>query len=238
VAGSAPTHPCRDLGPFVERLGALDAKVADQRFPSCLAFVRALEQALCPEPPPPSSQRPQSWLGEGRTVGKAGYLLQHRRAHTQSIGQLWEATAPGGKRVVLQIIDNLDLEGVDKYLLAYGWARLFKGMPNVLQVYDDWLASATGDVLTRADVVKAGSGTHVTLVAALEWFDPDTLAERFAGSQRVLPNDRVKDLLSYLRQAAVALDLMNTPQHSYRKKTVAIRHCGIQPENLQLLKAV
>jgi serine/threonine protein kinase len=217
--------------PIVER--AL-AKVADQRFPNCLAFVAALEKALRPEPPPPASPRPESWLEEGKAIGKAGYLLQRRRAHTQAVGQLWDALAPDGKRAVLRVIDNLDLIGADKYLFGYYWQRFFIGMRNVLQVQADWLVDTAGALVNRAEAAKFDAGQRLALVVILEWFEDGDLSVRFSGSGSMLDQAKTRDLLLYLHQAAEAIDLMNSPTHSYRGLEVAIRHCAIRPENLLL----
>src|SRR5262249_46487483 len=61
------------------------------------------------------------------------------------------------------------------------------------------------------------------------------LARRMGSSRRKLSDEQLSQLLAYLRQAALAIDHMNTRQHTYARRQVAIRHCAIRPENLLLL---
>jgi serine/threonine protein kinase len=209
------------------------AKKPEDRFPSCLAFVEALKKAITPEPIPVRDEH--AWLQPGRRVGPEGHNLVRRLSGSSAVGQFWEAVAPGGKHVALQVIENLDGGGVLKHLRAYDLARCFTGAANILQVYGNWLADGSGEVKSLADVIKPETEERVALVVAQELADDD-MAHLLGGSRRKVSDERLDQLLANLRQAALALDHINAPIHSYaRRKQLAIRHCGVRPENLMLV---
>jgi serine/threonine protein kinase len=210
------------------------AKNPEERFPTCVEFVEALETALRGAAPADAPALPNSWLQPMRRIGPEGYQLLHRLAGSSTVGQFWEAVAPGGKHVALKVIENLDHGGVLKYLRAYDLARCFVGAANVVQVLDRWLADGAGQVRSLADVLKLTPDERVTLIMVMELADGD-LAHRLIGSGRKVSEERLPQLLDYLQQVAQALDHLNTRCHTYARRQVAIRHCGIHPENLLLV---
>jgi serine/threonine protein kinase len=222
-------------GPERAALTRALAKKPEDRFSSCLAFVEALETAIKGEPAPLRTAEPESWLQSGRRVGPDGHQLLRRLSGSSTVGQFWEAVAPGGKHVALQIIENLDRGGVLKHLRAYDLAHCFAGAANILQVYGNWQADTRGEVKSLADILNSEAEERIAFVVAQALADDD-LAHRLGGSRRKLSDERLGQLLTYLRQAALALDHMNSPVHTYaRRKQLAIRHCSIRPEHLMLV---
>src|SRR5262249_6593466 len=105
-------------GAEVEVLNKALAKNTAERYATCLDFVEALEKAIKGAQASPPVGTPPSWIAPMRRIGPDGYQLLHRLTGVSSIGQFWEAVAPGGKHIALQIIENLDRGGVIKHLHA------------------------------------------------------------------------------------------------------------------------
>lgn len=232
VEGTPDLTPLQ--GPELAVIVKALAKKPEDRYASCLAFVEALETALKGEPAQPRAAEPVSWIQAMRRIGPDGYQLLHRLVGSSGVGQFWEAVAPGGKHVALQIIENLDQGGVLKHLRAYDLARCLAGAANVLHIHENWLASTAGEVRSLADVLKGQTEERVALIVVQELTDDD-LARRLGGSRRKLSDERLGQLLTYLKQAALTLDHLNARTHMYARRQVAIRHCAIRPENLLLV---
>src|SRR5262249_61679848 len=171
--------------------------------PSWQECVEALDATVTGERDAPGPATPESWLQPMRRVGPDGYQLLHRLTGVSAVGQFWEAVARGGKHVALQVIENLDRDGVVKHLRAFDLARCFVGSPNVLQVYGNWLASAEGAPRSLANVLKLGAEEHVAFVVVQELADED-LGRRLGGSRRKFGDECLDQLLGYLKQAAHA----------------------------------
>jgi serine/threonine protein kinase len=221
-------------GAEAEVLNKALAKNTADRYATCLDFVEALEKAIKGAQASPPVGTPPSWIAPMRRIGPEGYQLLHRLTGVSSVGQFWEAVAPGGKHVALQIIENLDRGGVIKHLHAFDLARCFTGAANILQVQSNWLADGAGAPRSLSDVLKSESDERITMVVVQELADDD-LAHRLGGSRRKLGDDQLLQLLAFLRQAAIALDQINSCTHTYSRCQVAIRHCAVRPENLLLI---
>jgi serine/threonine protein kinase len=210
------------------------SKTPEDRYPSCLAFVAALQTAIKGELAGPRPPTQETWLQPMRRVGPDGHQLLHRLTIYGGVGEFWETVAPGGKHVGLQVIANLDRRGVLKHLHAYDLARCLAGASHVLQVHGKWLANLAGEVHPEAEVYKQEWKGPGTLVIATELADDD-LARRLGDSRRKLSDERLGQLLKFLKQAALAIDHINSRQHAYARRQVAIRHCAIRPENIRLI---
>jgi serine/threonine protein kinase len=221
-------------GAEAEVLNKALAKNSADRYATCLDFVEALEKAIKGAQASPPVGTPPSWIAPMRRIGPDGYQLLHRLTGVSSVGQFWEAVAPGGKHVALQIIENLDRGGVIKHLHAFDLARCFTGAANILQVQSNWLADGAGTPRGLSDVLKSESDERITMVVVQELADDD-LAHRLGGSRRKMEDDQVLQLLAFLKQAAIALDQINSCTHTYSRRQVAIRHCAVRPENLLLI---
>jgi serine/threonine protein kinase len=201
------------------------AKDPNERYATCTKFVETLERAVNgTQPAAVNFSRYQA----GHRVGPDGYLLSRPIAGAAAVGVHWEAVAANGKHVALQIIENLDRAGLFRYMQAYSLARCLTGVAHVLQVYSYWLADANGAERQLAEL-DPKSEERVTMIIVQE-LAYDDVAHCLGSSHRGLPDERLQDLIAFLKQAASAIDYMNSPVHTRGK--VAIRHCAIRPENL------
>jgi serine/threonine protein kinase len=209
------------------------AKDPNDRYPSCIEFVEALEKVFKGSQQGVPAQAPPSWIARGQLVGPERHELLDVVPGAGSVGQFWEAVA-SGRPMALQFIKNLDRGGLFRYLKMYDLARALKGHPYVLEVDSRWLADGNGKLLDRAEVLKSESEERVTLVIVQELAKHD-VAHRLGGSHRELPPERIGQLLTYLKQAAAGIDFINDRCHNYAGREVAIRHCAIRPESLLLV---
>jgi serine/threonine protein kinase len=226
--------------PVLERATAHDP---EKRYPSCMEMVEELVRVMtdsdeAEEPvvpvlpaeharPPASPEQPRP----GMEI-VPGYRLVELIAHGGA-GDIWKALAPGGIPLAVRIRRNLPAgrpEGRALELL------LRVEHNHLLELHGYWLLDEQGrlipEVLRQRPDAPAGS----TLVVATK-LAGKTLLDRLQESQSAqhgkggLPP---RDLLTYLRQAAEAIDHLNAPIHPWNGRTVAIRHRDIKPENLLL----
>jgi serine/threonine protein kinase len=156
-----------------------------------------------------------------RLLGRGGY------------GEVWEATAPGGRKVAIKVIR--DLEDTSSKL-EFRALKLIKGVENhhLMELYGFWLLDEAGAVIPDAVRDQADAPRPKTLVIASKLADKNLL-DRFRECKKAgLTGIPVPELLGYLKQAAKALDYLNAPQHPLDGRLVAIQHRDIKPENILL----
>jgi serine/threonine protein kinase/tetratricopeptide (TPR) repeat protein len=210
------------------------AKDKDQRYRNCLRFVQALRKALqgkgvLPEPEPDSKndsepKRP-TWLPA------VGYR-QARLVGPSPSGELWHAVTPGGDPVRLRVSYPLDYAAAHQRLEVL---QLGKGFdhPHWLKLHDYWLIDPQGTALSER--AAPDPAAPVTLVVAEELATANLAGRLDQCRQQTGKGLPVPELLKYLKQAAEAIDALNAPRHALGQHKVALRHCGISPESLQLV---
>lgn len=212
----------------------------DDRFPNCSEFVRALESVLKPRKSSPSTimQKPplaEELFARGmepvpsykleKCLGKGGY------------GEVWLALGPGKTKVALKIVK--DLSGIKG---KQEWAALEAikdelDHPHLMKMQAFWLLDAWGQVIPDEEHGKADSPKPAYLIILTELAAKNLmqrLDECKSQGQNGIP---VKELLECMRQAAKALDYLNTTRHSFGEREGSIVHRDIKPENILLTRS-
>ncbi len=142
-------------------------------------------------------------------------------------GEVWEARKPGGKVCAVKVIRNLrDRESKQEFKSL----ELMRDLnnPYLLEVEAFWLLDAQGEVVPVETLSKPNPPRVSMLVIATPKAEKNLL-QRLKDYQRAgyvgIP---LAELLRYMRQAAEAIDYMNT--------IASIQHRNIRPENLLLTR--
>jgi serine/threonine protein kinase len=150
-------------------------------------------------------------------------------------GEAWKASAPGGAECAIKIINLADKQGLKEFRAV----RLVKKIhhPHLTPIIAFWLKDEQGTVLDdigEADSVRI-KGTEAELIVAMGLGDKnlaDRLKECKNTGESGIPAD---ELLSYMEDAAKAIDFLNQPRHELGSGPVAIQHCDIKPQNILIV---
>jgi serine/threonine protein kinase len=210
------------------------AVTPDQRFPSCADLVKALRRAEPGRQPVEAVSRPPINVNELIQPGSEvvpGYKLI-RRLGKGGYGEVWEASAPGGKRVALKIIRDVgEVQGRQEFKAL----ELIKGLDHShlveLQAY--WLLDRQGQVIPD-DLRSRPQAPSASLLVIAMWLGQKSLLQRLHECQseghKGIP---LEELLPYMRQTAKALDYLNG-NHQLEVHHVSTQHRDIKPENILL----
>jgi serine/threonine protein kinase len=202
------------------------------RFPSALEMVRALQRA-----------RQQSISGPIRSAVASGAILPGAELvpgyklvnllGRGGFGEVWLASAPGGRPVALKIIRNLQNTKGKREFRAL---ELIKGVDHnhLMEVHAFWLLDHDGTIIPDDVREKPGAPTPHTLVIASKLAEKNLLQRLEECRMEAGGGIPIPELLNYMRQAADALDYLNAPQHPLGDQRVAIQHRDIKPENILL----
>ncbi len=171
-----------------------------------------------------------------------------------AIGEVWHATGPGGTEAAIKIVD---LSGSGAHGLKEVRAmQLVKRVhhPNLTPIVGLWAKREDGTLLGEEDTALLASqeiarrSVADTIVAPAEpaprateliiamGLGQKSLAERLEECRaQGLVGIPVDELLGYLRDAARAIDFLNSPVHALASGTGAIVHCDIKPLNILMV---
>ena len=145
----------------------------------------------------------------------AGYRLVSRLGKG-GFGEVWKAVAPGGVSVALKILQIEEQGKAAREVRALAFMKQIRHI-HLLSVFGIW---------QQQDSVIIG----------MELAD-GTLMDRF-GRVRTekQPGINQRELVEYVRQAALAIDYLNEPRHEVDgRSNVSIIHRDIKPQNLFLV---
>jgi len=171
-----------------------------------------------------------------------------------AIGEVWHAAGPGGTEAAIKIVD---LSGSGAHGLKEVRAmQLVKRIhhPHLTPIVGLWAKHEDGTLLAEEDTALLASqesgrqGVAQTIVAPPEpaprateliiamGLGQKSLAERLDECRaQGLPGIPGDELLGYLRDAARAIDFLNSPVHALATGTGAIVHCDIKPLNILIV---
>src|SRR5207245_11393020 len=136
--------------------------------------------------------------------------------------EVWEATAPGGKRVALKIIQNLDRGGARHEFRAL---EMIKGLDHnhLMEVHAYWLLDAEAEVIPDEARDQPAAPRPRTLVIASKLASKNLLQVLQECQEPPLrsPGIPFEELVIYMRQAAEAIDYLNSPLHPLADKFVS-----------------
>jgi serine/threonine protein kinase len=143
-----------------------------------------------------------------------GYRLRHLRGRG-GFAEVWEAENAPGQRIALKFIKSQNTAATVREIKA---VQTVQRLTHPHLVYIERVWSAPGYIVIAMELAEG---------SLLE------LLDAFQAEYRT-PVE-VKTLCRYLRQAALALDFLNTRQHQHEGKIVGIQHCDIKPSNILLV---
>ena len=166
-----------------------------------------------------------------------GYVLT-RRIGSGGFGEVWEAQVPGRIRVAIKVIEGVSGAVGGKELRGLMVVKEVSH-PNLCQISAFWLKDEEGRILSdlESDGLHAGHISEASaatpfarpnqLIIAMQLGDESLFDRLHACQQEESGGIPVQELLSYLEDAARAVDLLNV---KYK-----IQHCDIKPQNILLL---
>lgn len=200
----------------------------EDRYPTARAFVDALKEMATTQSRP---MKPQTGIKGPLRPGTEivpGYKLEEIIGRG-SFGEVWRATAPGRMKKAIKIIRNLELASSKQELRSLDLITEVRH-PYLIQIEACFLLDKQGDMIPdEAREMKDGPKAE-TLVIVSELADShlgkklnDYITQQGSG----LPP---KELLSYMRHVAIALDKLNN-EHD-------IIHRDVKPENILLVGGI
>jgi serine/threonine protein kinase len=167
-------------------------------------------------------------------------------------GEVWMAHGPGGTAVALKFI-TLGSQGGDKEFRALRLVKQIR-QANLTPIFSFWLKDSTGafildeefepstqlsaaTIIPEATPARSASG----LIIAMGLGDK-SLADRLQECKAEgLPGIPPRELIGYMRDAAKAIDFLNSTRHDLGRGTelgrtaVGIQHCDIKPLNMLIV---
>ncbi len=168
-----------------------------------------------------------------------------------AFGTVYRATAPGGTRVALKLIQLEGREG-RKEFRAISLVKSIRHS-HLVPIQALWLKSRSGRLLSDEEISGADflqpneasslRGTLVSDAVAPEDDPPAELIIAMGLGDRSLFDlleERgsavpPEELLGYMEDAAKGIDFLNRPIHELGHGPVAIQHCDIKPQNIMLV---
>jgi serine/threonine protein kinase/tetratricopeptide (TPR) repeat protein len=200
----------------------------EDRYPTARAFVDALKEMATTQSRP---MKPQAGLKGPLRPGTEivpGYKLEEIIGRG-SFGEVWRATAPGRMKKAIKIIRNLELASSKQELRSLDLITEVRH-PYLIQIEACFLLDKQGDMIPDEAREMQDGPKAETLVIVSE------LAESHLGKKL---NDYItqqgsglppKELLSYMRHVAIALDKLNN-EHD-------VIHRDVKPENILLVGGI
>jgi serine/threonine protein kinase len=152
------------------------------------------------------------------------------------VGEVWKASAPGGKQIAIKIIDP----GERQRLTHFGYLRRVKNLDhvNLVPIFAFWLKDASGGILgentEEPDSIFLKS-QGIELIIAMGLGEMSLYDRLHKCVDKGLFGIPTEELLGYMEGAAKAIDYLNESrgvQESGKRFKAAIVHCGIKPQNI------
>jgi serine/threonine protein kinase len=206
-----------------------------KRYPTTVEMVRELFRATneSSSKTPGRASRSADMLQPGSEI-IPGYKLV-KLLGKGSYGTVWEVTAPGGKHHAMKVIRNLEqVTGKQEFKAL----ELIKNVEHthLLELYAYWLLDRDGDIITDEARSSMESPVPSTLVIDTQLATKNLIQRLHECQREGAAGIPPAELLGYMRQAADAIDYLNTPQHHLGERAVAIQHRDIKPENILLAR--
>ncbi len=153
-------------------------------------------------------------------------------------GEVWRASGPGGITVAVKIIPLSTRHGLKEFRAI----RLVKEIrhPNLVPIMAFWLKDRQGNFIDDsladdAESLHALASELIIVMGLGEKSLHDRLVECAQTGQCGIPLD---ELLSYMSDAARAVDYLNRRAHLTESGPAGIQHCDIKPHNILIVGGV
>jgi serine/threonine protein kinase len=153
-------------------------------------------------------------------------------------GEVWKASGPGGITVAVKIIPLSSRHGLKEFRAI----RLVKEIrhPNIVPIMAFWLKDRQGNFIddSLADDAESLHALACELIIVMGLGEKslhDRLVECAQSGRCGIP---LEELLSYMLDAARAIDYLNRRAHLIETGPAGIQHCDIKPHNILIVGGV
>jgi serine/threonine protein kinase len=194
-----------------------------QRYPTCMDMARELRRVV-----ELLTSRPTGLVIEPGSELLPGYKLI-RNIGRGAFGEVWEASAPGNKRLAIKIIKDLDRTPARLQQELKALDLMQKVVhSHLLELKGCWLLDRKGHSFTREAVNKPGHLPPAVLLLATKLAET-SLSKVFEDYKNRGHNGvPIRELLGWLKQAAEALDHLNAPRHQVEGQRVSLQHRNVK----------
>jgi serine/threonine protein kinase len=169
-----------------------------------------------------------------------------------NFGEVWQSTSPGGTKSALKFLNLAQKQGRKEFRAIQRLKQIRHA--NLMPINAMWLLDQEGKVIpdgyldTDADILPETLHQTMSVNLLPPHIQPSMLVIAMPQAELNLlqllreyqlknPGTGVplKELLDYMRDAAKAIDYLNSPRHDVGEGVVSFQHSDVKPENLMLM---
>lgn len=180
----------------------------------------------------------------------SGYRLA-RQLGRGAFGEVWQAVGPGRTNAALKFLRLVSGSG-QRELCSIQKVKDIRHA-HLLPISAYWVIDEEDRVLNDGDIDRLCDVTQqskhargvesltprqsrsLVLIVAMPVGDKNLLERLIECQESGAIGIPIRELLSYLEDAAKGIDFLNSPRHDLGQGSVAVQHCDIKPQNILLV---